>query len=101
MQTTKDTQMNPDQIKDLQARQVRAKAIECLQHASNQLNKASYYIDEYVEKFQKARTPEERQNLVNWAINHLVSSIQPNLGIDALARAQANLVKHDVLRCEL
>ena len=51
--------MNPDQIKDLQARQARAKAIECLQNASNQLNKASYYIDEYVEKFQKARTPEE------------------------------------------
>jgi len=56
-----------------EAKQVKDEAKKCLWHASFQLGKAAYEIDEYLKNFSTARIPIRRQVILNEAIAHLVS----------------------------
>ena len=51
-----------------EAKRVRDEAKKCLRHASFQLGKASYEIDEYLKDFSTARIPIRRQVILNEAI---------------------------------
>ena len=81
-----------------EARRVREEAKKCLRHASFQLGKAAYEIDEYLKDFNTARIPIRRQVILNEAIAHLVANVLPNLGIAEMARVQ---VLKDVTALEL
>ena len=84
------------ELKELQAQQVREIAKERLQSAINSLQRAMYDLEVYSDKFDNASTDYERGKVVNYAINHLYSNIQPNLRIDLLADSQAELAKLEV-----
>jgi len=67
----------------------------CLRHASLQLGKAAYEIDEYLKDFSTARIPIRWQVILNEAIAHLVANVLPKLGIAEIARMQVQLALRD------
>ena len=82
-------------LKEQEAKRVRDQAKKCLRHASFQLGKAAYEIDEYLKDFSTARIPIRRQVILNEAIGHLVANVLPNLGIAEIAGVQAQLALRD------
>ena len=94
--------MNEDEemaeLRAQEARRVRDKAKKCLRHASFQLGKAAYEIDEYLKEFSTARIPNRRQVILNEAIEHLVANVLPNLGIAEMARVQVQLALSDYVK---
>jgi len=81
-----------------EALRVRNEAKKCLRHASIQLSKASYEIDEYLRDFNTARIPIRRQVILNEAIAHLVANVLPNLGIAEMAQVQVQLALRDYVK---
>ena len=75
------------------AEMTRKNARESLMNARNTLERALQEMDSFVAKFDAAATDHDRAKILNWTINHLVSSIQPNLRIDMLADSQSELAK--------
>ncbi len=75
----------------IEAKSVRTTASERLQMAINQLQRSMYEMECYQDKLAEATTDLERSQVLNWAINHLICNIQPNLRIDLLATSQAEL----------
>jgi hypothetical protein len=53
------------ELRAQEARRVRDEAKKCLRHASFQLGKAAYEIDEYLKEFSTARMPIRRQIILN------------------------------------
>ena len=86
------------ELKVQEARRVRDEAKKCLRHASFQLGKAAYEIDEYLKEFSTARIPIRRQVILNEAIAHLVANVLPNLGIAEMARVQVQLALRDYVK---
>ena len=84
-----------EQLRAREAKLARDEAKKCLRHASLQLGKAAYEIDEYLKDFSTARIPIRRQVILNEAIAHLVANVLPKLGIAAMARAQVQLALRD------
>jgi hypothetical protein len=54
-----------EQLRAQEAKRVRDEAKKCLRHASFQLGKAAYEIDEYLKDFSTARIPIRRQVILN------------------------------------
>jgi len=75
------------------AEMTRKNARESLMNAHNTLERALQEMDSFVAKFDGAATDGDRAKILNWTINHLISSIQPNLRIDLLADSQSELAK--------
>jgi hypothetical protein len=84
-----------EEFKAQEARRVREEAKKCLRHASIQLCKAAYEIDQYLNEFSTARIPIRRQVILNEAIAHLVVNVLPNLGIAEMASLQVQLAMRD------
>lgn len=68
---------------------------EALQAAIATLQRATAELERYASNYNNASTPAEKAKVLNWAINHLACNIMPNLRIDLLANAQANLARVD------
>ena len=81
-----------------EAKRARDEAKKCLLHASFQLDKAAYEMDEFLKDFNTARTPIRRQVILNEAIAHLVANVLPNLGIAKMARVQVQLALRDYVK---
>ena len=82
------------ELRAQEAKRVRDEAKKCLRHASFQLGKAAYEIDEFLKEFSIARIPIRRQVILNEAIAHLVANVLPNLGIAEMARVPR--VRHQI-----
>ena len=82
-----------EQIRSIQATYASDQARERLQFAINTLQRSMYDMECYLEKLETAENDFERSQILNWAINYLVTGIQPNLRIDLLAHSQAELAK--------
>ena len=87
-----------EELRAQEARRVREEAKKCLRHASFQLGKAAYEINEYLKDFSTARIPIRRQVILNEAIAHLVTNVLPNLGIAEMARVQVQLALRDYIK---
>ena len=83
------------ELRAQEARRVRDEAKKSLPHASFQLGKAAYEIDEYLKEFITARISIRRQVILNEAIAHLVTNLLPSLGIAEMARVQVQLALRD------
>lgn len=83
--------MDKQQFQKLQHKHAVNQAKERLQDAVNTLQRSMYELEVYIERFEQADTERERSQIVNWAVNHLVCNITPNLRIDLLADSQAQL----------
>ena len=93
-----DEQEEMSELRTQEAMRVRNEAKKCLRHASFQLEKAAYEIDEYLKDFSTARIPIRRQVILNEAIAHLVANVLPNLGIAEMARVQVQLALRDYVK---
>ena len=82
-----------NEIPNFHATHVRQQAHERLQAAINCLQRNMFELECYVEKLDAAANDVQRAQIINAAINHLVTGIQPNLRIDLLARSQSELCK--------
>lgn len=67
------------------------RATEALEAARKTLERALQEVATYQVKLAEAQTPEQKADVVNWTINYLATGIYPNLRIDQLASAQADL----------
>ena len=85
-----DTSRQTDRLA-IEAKSARTTASERLQMAINHLQRSMYEMECYQDKLAEAASDRERALVLNWAINHLVCNIQPNLRIDLLATSQAEL----------
>ena len=86
-------QENQTQCILLKAEHTRQQANQRLQSAINCLQRNMYSMECLLEKLDTAKDDAERARVINSAINHLVTGIQPNLRIDLLADSQSELAK--------
>ena len=93
-----DDEQEMTELRAQEAKRVRNEAKKCLRHASNQLSKAAYEIDQYLNDFSTTRLPIRRQVILNQAIEHLVCNVLPSLGISEMARVQVQLALRDYVK---
>ena len=65
-----------------------ADALQCMREA---IERAAQEIARYEEQFQNADGLDQKAKVLNWAINHVCTSIMGNARIDLAAGAQAGL----------
>ena len=57
----------------------------------NTLERSLRELDHYIERLDTAETPHDKSQVMNWALNALACNITPNLRLDLIANAQAEL----------
>ena len=72
-------------------KQAETQAVESLEQVRKALLRAANEIEFYQSKLSLATTQKQKAEVVNWSINYLATGIYPNLRIDQLANAQADL----------
>lgn len=74
-----------------ESKQAENQAVESLEQVRKALLRAANEIEFYQSKLSLATTQKQKAEVVNWSINYLATGIYPNLRIDQLANAQADL----------
>ena len=67
------------------------KAKDALLTARSTLERSLRELDHYIERLDTAETLQDRSQVMNWALNALACNITPNLRLDLIANAQAEL----------
>ncbi len=67
------------------------KAKDALMTARSTLERSPRELDHYIERLDAAETLQEKSQVMNWALNALACNITPNLRLDLMANAQAEL----------
>lgn len=67
------------------------KAKDVLLTARSTLERSLRELDHYIERLDTAETPHDKSQVMNWALNALACNITPNLRLDLIANAQAEL----------
>jgi len=67
------------------------KAKDALLTARSTLERSLRELDHYIERLDTAETPHDKSQVMNWALNALACNITPNLRLDLIANAQAEL----------
>lgn len=78
---------------EIKAQYAEETALKALLHAQTTLEANMRELDRYIEKFKEASTPKDKAAVLNWSLNHLVCNITPNLRLDLIANAQAELAR--------
>ena len=78
---------------EIKAQYAEEAALKALLHAQTTLEANMRELDRYIEKFKEASTPKDKAAVLNWSLNHLVCNITPNLRLDLIANAQAELAR--------
>jgi len=74
-------------------------AREAIAQARSTLERSLRELDRYAERFEGAETVHDQAKTMNWLLNELASNILPNLRLDLIASAQAELARaHEVAR---
>jgi hypothetical protein len=83
-----NTEINPPDLETRFALRNGADALQCMREA---IERAAQEIARYEEQFQNAESLDQQAKVLNWAINHVCTSIMGNARIDLAASAQAEL----------
>jgi hypothetical protein len=67
------------------------KAKDALLTARSTLERSLRELDHYIERLDAAETPQDKSQVMNWTLNALACNITPNLRLDLMANAQAEL----------
>ena len=67
------------------------KARDALLTARSTLERSLRELDQYIERLDADETLQEKSQVMNWALNALACNITPNLRLDLIANAQAEL----------
>ena len=78
---------------EIKAQYAEEAALKALLHAQTTLEANMHELDRYIEKFKEASTAKDKAAVLNWSLNHLVCNITPNLRLDLIANAQAELAQ--------
>lgn len=78
---------------EIKAQYAEEAALKALLHAKTTLEANMRELDRYIEKFKEASTAKDKAAVLNWSLNHLVCNITPNLRLDLMANAQAELAR--------
>jgi len=84
---TINTQSTTDMLNQL--KQQNAK--QALIYARSILERAIHELDTYIDYLDKADSNSKRAQIMNWALHYLVCNILPNVRLDLIANAQAEL----------
>lgn len=85
LRTLQSTSTFDSDFQIIEANYGREKVAERLQDTINFLQRSAYDMELYGKKLEDAQDDKHRAQGINWAINHLVCNILPNLRIDFLA----------------
>ena len=72
-------------------------AREALAQARSTLERALRELDRYTNRFEEAESLSDKADVMNWTLNELACNITPNLRLDLIASAQAELVRADTM----
>ena len=78
---------------EIKAQYAEEAALKALLHAQTTLEANMHELYRYIEKFKEASTAKDKAAVLNWSLNHLVCNITPNLRLDLIANAQAELAQ--------
>ena len=67
------------------------KAKDALLTARSTLERSLRELDHYIERLDTAETLHDKSQVMNWALNALACNITPNLRLDLIANAKAEL----------
>ena len=82
-----NTQTTADMLNQL--KQQNAK--QALIYARSILERAIHELDTYIEYLDKADSNSKKAQIMNWALHYLTCNILPNVRLDLIANAQAEL----------
>jgi phage shock protein A len=83
--------------REFQAQHAELLAREALAQARATLERALRELDGYTSRFEQAESMRDKADVMNWALNALACGITPNLRLDLIASAQAELVRADTM----
>jgi hypothetical protein len=72
-------------------------AREALAKARSTLERALRELDRYARRFEEAESLRDKADVMNGTLNELACNITPNLRLDLIASAQAELVRADTM----
>lgn len=64
-----------------------------LLNARSTLERALCELDRFSARFEEAASNAEKSQVMNWTLHYLASNIGPNLRLDLIANAQADLAR--------
>ena len=82
---------------EFQTRYAEQNGREAIAQARATLERALREIDSYSERYASAETLRDKANALNWTLNYLVTGITPNLRLDLIANAQAELARAETM----
>jgi transcription initiation factor TFIIIB Brf1 subunit/transcription initiation factor TFIIB len=83
--------------REFQALHAEHRAREALAQARSTLERALRELDRYTSRFEEAESLRDKADVMNWTLNELACNITPNLRLDLIASAQAELVRADTM----
>ena len=90
-----NTQSTADMLNQLKQQN----AQQALIYARSILERAIHELDTYIDYLDKADSNSKRAQIMNWALHYLVCNILPNVRLDLIANAQAELSQPDQDSC--
>lgn len=83
--------------REYQALHAEHRAREALAQARTTLERALRELDRYTARFDEAESLRDQADVMNWTLNELACNITPNLRLDLIAGAQAELVRANTM----
>lgn len=81
----------PLDLDTLMRQMTEQKAKDALLNARSTLERSLRDLDHYIERLDAADSLHDKSQVMNWALNALACNITPNLRLDLIANAQAEL----------
>ncbi len=83
---------------EFQAHYAEQRGREAIAQARATLARALQELDGYGERYEASASPKDKAKALNWALNYLASGIMPNLRLDLIADAQAELARSESMQ---
>ncbi len=83
--------------REFQAHYAETSGRDALANARATMQRALEELDRYTTRYNEAESLKDKANDLNWTLSHLASNITPNLRLDLIASAQAELVRADTM----
>jgi hypothetical protein len=83
---------------EFQTQYAEQKGREAIAQARATLERALRELESYGERYDSTDSLRDKANALNWTLNYLATGITPNLRLDLIADAQAELARTESLQ---
>lgn len=83
---------------EFQAHYAEQRGREAIAQARATLERALREIDSYAERYDSADALRDKTKVLNWTLNYLATGVTPNLRLDLIADAQAELARTESMQ---